>query len=635
MLKDRPRDAAGAQQQRTHQHASSPAASTPGSTGRLVANGNGYRYVNNHLWSSLPPTSGAPPTPQTSSLRNPQGLDGDSIYENAVQLGSEITQGQHLTTSRTSQAAEARHGFLFSGPHRGDGGRPARPIAQPSASQIIYLWQSYLSNVDPMMKVFHAPSTQQMVLGQIAKASQAPGEQALTSSIYLLSTVSLTDNECRLAMQEPRADLISKFRQGTEDALSAAGFATTSDFMVLQAFVLYLAALRSLGDTSLVWAMNGLAIRIAGTMGLARDGSTLGLPPFECEMRRRLWWTLVYLDARTAELVGQDGDLLMQNYDVKLPTNVNDSELFPNMQRLPENRAAATDAAYILTRSTIAFSLRALPKESGPNGTWQRMRATNVPVSEKLDVIGAMEKRFEETLLKYCDPTVPLQQLSMNSAWTMLLKMRLIGNVSASKGSQSWTDENGYSDDKFHLSYRITQMQLELWTAPGLQKWRWHWQGQFQWYAFAELLRQTRPRKVDDTTTKAWSIIRSVFNTIIPTLEQDGPKSPLLHAIRTLLEAASSGNNQATTADVPIHSGHARETGQASQASVDRMPVAQMPTSTTSGIGAGPHNALLPGMGIPNGLDTRAGAVDPILGFDFDAIDWEEFDRLTNELCAK
>jgi hypothetical protein len=42
-----------------------------------------------------------------------------------------------------------------------------------------------------------------------------------------------------------------------------------------------------------------MAMRIAQSMGLHRDGSFLGLDEVESEVRRRVWWHIVYLDVQT------------------------------------------------------------------------------------------------------------------------------------------------------------------------------------------------------------------------------------------------------------------------------------------------------------------------------------------------
>jgi len=45
-------------------------------------------------------------------------------------------------------------------------------------------------------------------------------------------------------------------------------------------------------------------MRIAQRIGLHRDPETLGIDPFNCEMRRRLWNQIWVLDIRSAEFAG-------------------------------------------------------------------------------------------------------------------------------------------------------------------------------------------------------------------------------------------------------------------------------------------------------------------------------------------
>jgi len=52
------------------------------------------------------------------------------------------------------------------------------------------------------------------------------------------------------------------------------------------------------------WELSGVAMRIAQRIGLHRDPETLGIDPFNCEMRRRLWNQIWVLDVRSAEFAG-------------------------------------------------------------------------------------------------------------------------------------------------------------------------------------------------------------------------------------------------------------------------------------------------------------------------------------------
>lgn len=87
--------------------------------------------------------------------------------------------------------------------------------------------------------------------------------------------------------------------------------------------------------------LSGVAIRLGQRIGLHKDGSTLGLSAYETELRRRLWWQIVFLDGRAAELSGTRLTALIE-HDVKLPCNASDDELQPSLKELPEGRLGAT-----------------------------------------------------------------------------------------------------------------------------------------------------------------------------------------------------------------------------------------------------------------------------------------------------
>ncbi|KAK0262381.1 hypothetical protein B0A54_05628 [Friedmanniomyces endolithicus] len=556
-----------------------------------------------------------------------RGVLGDSICETEIAVGAPNSDNnyhrdRHIIFNRDQTA-------------------PLLPQpVQPPANHVVQLWQTYLTNVDPIWKIVHAPTLQQTVLGQIGKSDIPPSMQALTSAILFVSAVSLQDDECEALLQTSRADLINGYRQATKDTLSAAAFVTTTDLAVLQVFVIYLVALLSLGETSFVWSMTGLAIRIAGTLNLNQDGSKLNLPPFESEMRRRLWWALVYLEARTSELVGQNGGLLAQHHDVHLPANLNDSELFPDMQHLPESRPDATEMVYVLLKTTGLSILSGTPDTGNPAKTWRKLHSASVPISEKADIVEALEHRIQEHILHFCDPTIPLQALALNSAQTFPTKMRLVANIPHRRDELHPPSSNGYSENLFQLSLKLMRLQLDLFTNPSLRRWKWHWKGDFQWYALAELVRQTRLLTPGAESREAWMLVQEVFNNVVPALEVAPVKCRLLGALRGLLQrhgprASTAGEAQTAVSSI-----------------VDGTPDDAITTSTSgrgrvwrfsTGLGSRPHSALLPGMdSLPTPATAReetvgsgAGLDETAMATDLDAIDWAEFDRLTSALCGQ
>lgn len=68
-------------------------------------------------------------------------------------------------------------------------------------------------------------------------------------------------------------------------------------------------------DAHVTCVLSGVCIRIAQKMGLHRDGQLLGLPPFDTEMRSRVWWNIVLLDFRSAISSGFTPSLMSQACD--------------------------------------------------------------------------------------------------------------------------------------------------------------------------------------------------------------------------------------------------------------------------------------------------------------------------------
>lgn len=111
----------------------------------------------------------------------------------------------------------------------------------PSAIQIFQLWQIYLNNVNPLLKLTHTATLQ----GQIIEAGANPGEiskalEALMFSIYFMAVTSLTEDEVQSTFGEDRSKMVRRFHAGTQQSLLNAGFMRSSDLMVLQAYFMYL-----------------------------------------------------------------------------------------------------------------------------------------------------------------------------------------------------------------------------------------------------------------------------------------------------------------------------------------------------------------------------------------------------------
>ncbi|KAK4570505.1 hypothetical protein LTR86_002585 [Recurvomyces mirabilis] len=575
------------------------------------------------------------PKPQPpNNISRLGGVSGHSIYESAVSLGTELAShgNQSIPYDPKPSNSNKLH-LLFNTAQQETFSSKQHAIPQPPAHHVVQLWQTYLTNVDPVFKVLHTPTLQQTVLGQIGKPSLPAGLQALTSAIYFISTVSLQNDECQSLLQGSKAELLTTYRSAIEDALSAAAFVTTTDIQVLQALVLYLTALESLGETPTVWSMSGLAFRLADTLSLVSDDNATKLSPFETENRRRLWWALVLLDHRTAESMGKTSDVLKHRQSVKLPTNLTDTQLFPSMLRLPESRPTATEMSYVLLQATIASHLDHIANERSTLGSPSQGRVT--PLRD-------LEYSLEEEILRFCDTTVPLQAYTINSAYTALAKLRLVKAKDSLPGAE-------FSAGAFAHSLKAVELRSGLMSDAQLQRWKWQWGSRLPWSAFRELVHHfrihpefdSRPAKVCTAERHIWEMVEKV----LPTFHLEPRKAMALELMRGML-AVAHGQSQSvasSTTDPALLTGEQAKTASlATTESPGSDPAARIArklmTQTAHPHGSRPFAALLPGMDISARAAEQQEADGTRGAKDAQAhaynVDWVEFDRLAGELCG-
>ena len=114
----------------------------------------------------------------------------------------------------------------------------------PTAMQMLQLWQTYLSNVDPLLRLTHTPTLQKQVFeasGRLTSRLSIDADlEALLFNIYFISINSLTENEILANFGETKSTLQARYHVASQQALLNANLMKTLDLAVLQAFVLHL-----------------------------------------------------------------------------------------------------------------------------------------------------------------------------------------------------------------------------------------------------------------------------------------------------------------------------------------------------------------------------------------------------------
>ena len=521
-------------------------------------------------------------------------------------------------------SSQANAGFFFS--------LPTSTPPHPPTTQIDGLWSVFVQNVDPLTKVFHVPTLKPAFHHASRKIEAVPARfEALMFAIYSAAVMSLTDTECQSRFQEPREVMRRKFINATQVALSHANFIATKGLVVLQALVLHIISAADVYEPRALWTLTGVAVRLASGMGIDRDGTILGLSPFDTEIRRRVWWIINALDIRSAELCGlpkfRGMDLSAQA--PKRPADVNDADIYPHMPAIPRDSECMTDATFISIRyDLLGFAgasvsqFRHLDKDPGQ---WDEELASKDQGTQEI------EEHLETKYLRHCDPSQPLQLLSMLMARSAVDTIRFMTHH-----PRRWAaiDQAPPSERQFlwDVCIRLLEQRNMLQSTPLLDRFAWQAPFVIQWSAFIHVLDclLTSPHGPD--VDRAWLLVGETFRNN-PKILGDWSKS--LHWVvgSLCLRAYEARAAEEPTPDFILMLRGARDALAASQRpepeisnTSGRLSSGDSHSSSTDGELIGLINSLDGGMTddgfVSNNMDL------PIYAEGLDSINWEQWDSL-------
>ncbi|RTE73275.1 hypothetical protein BHE90_012301 [Fusarium euwallaceae] len=266
----------------------------------------------------------------------------------------------------------------------------------PSPSQIPFYWQTFVENVNPLVKLFHIPTlskTIRSIQGRVR--SLDPPEEALIFAIYFAAVGSMALEEVRDLLGREKETLINQYRCATEQALARAEFMTSADLMTLQAFVLYIYSARQYVQPRLTLNLTALAVRIAQGIGVYLEPNSQELP-FDLETRRRLWLCLWILDLKTALDSGTDWLIAGDCLNAGLPRNINDSDLDPASMEHPTSRTGMTDMTHMLVKYEIGLLLKELTRARGQKD------AELLNEEEMEELVAKRREDIQERYLQHC-----------------------------------------------------------------------------------------------------------------------------------------------------------------------------------------------------------------------------------------
>ncbi|PPJ60123.1 hypothetical protein CBER1_03135 [Cercospora berteroae] len=368
--------------------------------GRLVTSTRSTRCVNSNLW--------------------------DNIDDDEMQQAPEEDDDQAVMSGMEDSAAvEDPFSLALMADHR------TLLRYHPDHSQAVALWRTYLENVDPLCKVLHAPTVGKLIESvALDPSTVTKSEECLLFAIYHFAVLSMTDAECHKQCRQPRAVLLKRTHY----------------------------------DPSTYWILTGVAARISQRMGLHRDGEAAGLPPFEVQMRRRLFYQVVPLDGMSSRESGVSDASTPDHFDTLPRLNVNDDQIWPGMTTKPVPQKGATELVFCLSRSHIGRAFAASKQLKDDD--------------EVQKIILRTKDEVEDLFLRYCEFANPLHLLTNLATRSALNAMRLRVRLPR-LNERPDTDDN--RRERLQLSCKILDTDAAAHTHSTLRKYMWYIGPLFAW----------------------------------------------------------------------------------------------------------------------------------------------------------
>lgn len=398
----------------------------------------------------------------------------------------------------------------------------------PMPVHILRLWQVYLENVNPLLKVTHTPTLQLRIIEAAGNFTDIdPTLETLMFSIYCMAIQSLPEEECMTIFGSSRQHLLPRYQGGCQQALLNCGFLRRNDRDSLTALYLYLVYLShrrnddilltdqqmSLMTSTVPQSLSsilGIAIRTAQRMGIHNESTLSNHSILEAEMRRRLWWALVIFDTRVGEMAGYSTATLGPQWTCKAPLNVPDSDLRVEMKRRPDAQMRFTEATFAVVRGEIADFVRHAAFHLENTKQVSKSLPQNIQHDAVHEGLSKLEENIDAKYLDSCDLDSPLHFMTRWMKQAFISRHNLMDHL-----SRYPTGQFGAADPQRNtrLSYSLDMLKCDtkISTSPLTRGFCWLANHHFPFFAYIIivqiLMRHPRMKEAVD----AWEVMSDHF----------------------------------------------------------------------------------------------------------------------------
>ena len=290
-------------------------------------------------------------------------------------------------------------------------------------------------------------------------------------------------------------------------------------------------------------------------MGLHKDPSAYGAPPIECQVRRLVWHQICFLDLRTCEATGPRPQIRSDDFDTRLPLNIDDIDL-DRAEHGDRSVDVENDRIYFtdITISRMRFECydmhRFLWVERPKLGRKRKEGERKVTISSLLARIQSFRARMEKTYLPMLSRTAPLHALA--SQIYGILSNRLYIHIL----------QNYLSSDRHKMPERLRQIAISaaimilehsqnIEQQPALTSWSWYVGALHQYHTslllLSELYAQPCPPALEQRT---WRVLDFVFDTG-PDMTNPEKTRAVLEELRNKMQVYASVKRWRAPKDMP------------------------------------------------------------------------------------
>lgn len=163
-------------------------------------------------------------------------------------------------------------------------------------------------------------------------------------------------------------EMASHYRDRTAQCLVSSNYLKPVRYTVETLLCYYALELFTARDTEFsAWIVLGIIVRVSMRLGYHRDASHYSnISPFDGEMQRRVWSTIVQLDLVNSTQVGLPRMIRETETDTAEPKNLLDTDFDENMAELPPPRPStdATPVSYAIFKNRLLRVLGLIVDES-------------------------------------------------------------------------------------------------------------------------------------------------------------------------------------------------------------------------------------------------------------------------------